>query len=51
MTAKLFTSRWANKELSHLDVVVVKTSLGRPRFAIPYQIGGTSPRSRRFSGC
>src|SRR5215212_2148850 len=34
---EIYTSRWANKELAHLDVVRVGISRGIPRWPLPYR--------------
>ena len=34
---KIYTSRWANKKLTHLDVVPVGISRGIPRWPLPYR--------------
>ena len=34
---EIYTSRWANKELAHLDVVPVGISRGVPRWPLPYR--------------
>jgi hypothetical protein len=34
---ELYTSRWANRELAHLDVVPVGISRGVPRWRTPYR--------------
>ena len=34
---QLYTSRWANKDLAHLDVVPVGISRGVPRWRTPYR--------------
>ena len=34
---KLFTSRWANRDLAHLACQPVGISRGAPRFPVPYR--------------
>jgi hypothetical protein len=34
---ELFTSKWANQDLTHLDVVPVGISRGVPRWPLPYR--------------
>jgi hypothetical protein len=34
---RLWTSRWANRGLAHLDLVPVGISRGTPRFPVPYR--------------
>ena len=34
---EIYTSRWANKELAHLDVVPIGISRGVPRWPLPYR--------------
>ncbi len=34
---EIYTSRWANKELAHLNVVPVGISRGIPRWPLPYR--------------
>ena len=34
---ELFTSRWANRDLAHLDVTPVGISRGVPRWRLPYR--------------
>ncbi len=34
---RLWTSRWANRDLAHLDLVPVGISRGTPRFPVPYR--------------